>query len=65
MAMLYTINFEYRGGTYLAQVGSSSLAEVLGLWLKQISDEELARWAADREAIREAFVSKLLFLSKV
>jgi hypothetical protein len=47
LAILYPIDFEYKGGTYLAQVEASDPEKVLDLWTKQISDEELVRWKAD------------------
>jgi hypothetical protein len=53
--MLYTIDFEYRGGTYLAQVEAPGLVDVLNRWLQQTPDAELTRWQAERSAIAEAF----------
>ena len=58
MAMLYTINFEYKGGTYLAQVQAPELKDVLRIWLEQVSDTELAEWKADRSSIAETFISE-------
>jgi hypothetical protein len=59
VAGLYTVNFEYKGGTYLAQVEASSLEDVLKLWLKQIPDDELVRWKASRSEIAETFISEM------
>jgi|ERR1035437_3731767 hypothetical protein len=59
-AILYTIDFEYKGGTYLAQVEAFDPEEVLDLWTKQISDEELVRWKVDRSALIDALASETL-----
>lgn len=53
--MLYTVDFEYRGGTYLSQVEANSPGEVLDLWARQIADKEVVRWGLDRAALIEAF----------
>ena len=53
--MLYTIDFEYNGGTYLSQVEAADLREVLPLWLKQTADKELARWSVKRSLLADDF----------
>jgi len=57
--MLYTINFEYRGGTYLAQIEAAGPREAVARWLEQISAEELQAWIADRAAMEEAFAEEV------
>ena len=56
--MLYTVDFEYKGGTYLAQVQAAVLEDVLRLWLEQTPDTELARWSADRLAIAQSIAGR-------
>jgi hypothetical protein len=53
--MLYTIDFEYKGGTYLAQVEAPGLRDVLKRWLQQTPEADLVSWQADRSAIAAAF----------
>ncbi len=52
--MLYTIDFEYKGGTSLAQVEAADPTEALALWLEQRSDEELKKWKVGRKALLKA-----------
>ena len=56
--ILYTIDFEFKGGTYLAQVEVSGLEKVLDRWIRQISDEELVLWNADRLTLIRDFASE-------
>lgn len=59
MAMIYTVDFEYKGGTYLAQVEAVGPQEVLSLWLEQTSDKELARWSTKRSAVAQHLIHKV------
>lgn len=45
---LYTVFVEYRGGTYISQVRSSSPSAGLGEWSSQLSETDSAEWGLDR-----------------
>ncbi len=53
--MLFTIDFEYDGGTYLAQVEALGPREALLGWSQQIQTTELERWGVGRAAVSAAF----------
>jgi len=45
---LYTIIFDYRGGTYISQVSGDSPGMALAKWESSISEGDLAKWKLAR-----------------
>ena len=45
---LFTVVFEYAGGTYISQVSGNSPAAALPIWVSNIRNEELATWGISR-----------------
>lgn len=48
---LYSIFLEYRGGTYISQVSSSSPAEALEEWATSLPEEDLQAWNLKRDGL--------------
>jgi hypothetical protein len=50
---LYTIVFEFRGGTYIGQAASISPKEATVSWAKTITQSQLSEWKLDKERFIE------------
>lgn len=48
---LYTVFAEYRGGTYISQVRSSSPSASLDQWSSQLSEKDSTEWGLDRDQL--------------
>jgi hypothetical protein len=48
---LYTVILDYAGGTYISQVRSASLYQVLAKWLEQIPQADFKSWKTSRKEL--------------
>lgn len=46
--VLFTMILEYRGGTYIAQIGSDSPSQALEQWIRELSSKSLRAWKLSR-----------------
>ena len=49
---LYSIFLEYRGGTYISQIGSTSPSEALTDWAASVPLEDLEAWNLKRTELQ-------------
>jgi hypothetical protein len=49
---LYTVIFDFRGGTYIAQISQSSPMKAVIEWSKEISAEDAQTWKLDVDELR-------------
>ena len=46
---LYTVFFEYKGGTYISQIRGSSPSTALLKWVETRTAEDFARWKTNKD----------------
>jgi hypothetical protein len=51
--MLYTLIFEFRGGTYIAQVSAHSSLEALKASIEVNDESELRKWSLTRDKLHD------------